>query len=200
MSVNVVAHDTRLEGATPISTSSTITIEVDDSTHIEEFFDRVVGIADEHGGIGTLYLMCHGVTVLDADTTALLFCHELIAYTTVHHFRRLRDKVDRIVIFACHAAETTMTRHGDGDELCRQIALNASAEVTAAREDQTYSHPSRCAFGVFCYEEGAVEYGEWEGPIVVYGRDGNIIAEYQNPSVWHDSDGVIHDPRLEPQP
>jgi len=199
MSVDVVAHDTRLEGATPISTSRTITFEVDDSTHITDFFDRVVNIADEHGGIATLYIMCHGVHVQKQDTTALLFCHELIAYTTVHHFQRLRDKVDRIVVFACHAAESTMTRHGDGDELCRYIALNAHAEVTAAREDQTYYHPQRC-FGVFCYEDGPIEYGEWEGPIVVYGRDGNIIAEYQNPSAWHDEDGAIHDPRLEPQP
>ncbi|HQX56508.1 MAG TPA: hypothetical protein PLP07_11300 [Pyrinomonadaceae bacterium] len=198
MSVNVVVHDTRLEGRTPISTASALSFDVDDSTHIEDFFDRVVRIADEHSGIGVLYLMCHGVTVLAENTTALLFCHELIAFTTVHHFARLRDKVDRIVILACHVAETSMTRHGDGDELCRHIALQAHAEVTAARETQTYSRSERCRFW-FC-EESPIEYGEWEGPVVVYGRDGNIITEFQNPSVWYDSDGDVHDPRREPRP
>lgn len=198
MPVNVLVHDTRLEGRTPVSTAATIAFEVGDDTPISEFFERLVRIADENGGIGVLYMMAHGVKVLDVDTTAILFCHELISFRNVHLFQQLRDKVDRIVMFACHTAETSMTRHGDGDELCRHIAMNAHAEVTAAREVQTYSRLERCTL-IFC-DESPIEYGEWEGPVVVYGRDGNIITEFQNPSVWYDTDGDVHDPRLEPRP
>ena len=194
MPVNVVAHDTRLDGRSPISTGSTISFEVDEDTPLIDFFDRAVRLADENGGIGTLYLMAHGVYVVSEDTTAIMFCREFISYQTVNLFSRLRDKVDRIVLFVCHAAESTMTRHGDGDELCRQIALNANAEVTAAREDQAYSQTESCTL-MFC-EESAIEFGDWEGPIVVYGRDGNIISEFQNPSAWRGPDGSLHDPRL----
>ena len=89
-----------------------------------------------------------------------------------------------------------MTQHGDGDGLCRQMALAANAEVTAARENQAYSQTEVCRL-FFC-EESAIEFGDWEGPIVVYGRDGNIISEFQNPSAWRGADGVLHDPRLSP--
>jgi hypothetical protein len=198
MPVNVISHDTRLEGRTPATTSSTIAFEVNDETPLSDFFDRAVRIADEHNGIGTLYIMAHGVMVVSEDTTAIAFCREFISFETVHQFARLRDKVDRIVLFACHAAESTMTRHGDGDELCRHIALEAHAEVTAAREDQAYGADESCTL-MFC-DESALEFGEWEGPVVVYGRNGNIISEFQNPSIWRDAAGGVHDPRSEPRP
>jgi len=193
MPINVIAHDTRLEGRTPVSMGSTISFEVGEETPLSDFFDRLVHIADENHGIETLHILAHGVTVVSEDTTAIMLCHEFISYRTVHQFSRLRDKVERIVLFVCHAAETSVTRHGDGDELCRQIAITANAEVTAAREDQAYSQSESCTL-MFC-EESAIEFGDWEGPIVVYGRDGNIIAEFQNPSVWRGPDGELHDPR-----
>lgn len=198
MSVNVIAHDTRLEGRTPASTSGTITFEVGDGTPISEFFDRVIQISDSHSGIQTLYIMAHGVIVSDEDTTAIQLCHEYIRYLNVHLFSQLRGKVERIVLFVCHASETSMTAHGDGDELCRQIAILAQAEVTAAREVQAYSRTEHCR--LFICEESAIEFGEWEGTVVVYDRHGNIIAQYHNPSAWRDSDGELHDPRLEADP
>ncbi len=194
MPIDVIAHDTRLEGRTPAATSSATAVEVSEDTELSEFFDQVISIADNHGGLGTLSIMAHGVTVTGDDTTAIMFCRDLISFRTVHQFERLRDKVDRIVLFACHAAESGMTRHGDGDELCRHIAMHAHAEVTAAREDQAYASSQDC-FLTFC-DESALEFGEWEGPVVVYSRDGNIISEFQNPSIWRDSDGAVHDPRI----
>lgn len=199
MPVNVIAHDTRLEGRTPASTSGTITFEVGDGTPISDFFDRVIQISDSHGGIRTLYIMAHGVIVTSEDTTAIEFCHEFISYRTVHLFDRLREKVERIVLYVCHAAETSMTAHGDGDELCRQMAIAAQAEVTAAREDQAYSGVEHCTLLFICEEE-PIEFGEWEGTVVVYDRLGNIIAQYHNPSAWRDESGTLHDPRIEPNP
>lgn len=198
MAVNVIAHDRRLEGRAPATNMHSFSIEVSEDTPLDEFFNETAEIADAHGGIDVLYIMCHGLHVIAEDTTALQFCHELISYRNVSEFQRLRGKVDRIVLFACHAAETTMTQSGDGDELCRRIALNAAAEVTAAREVQTYYREEHCSL-FFC-EETAIEFGDWEGEVVVYGRDGSIISRFGNPSVWYDGDGGMHDPRREARP
>ncbi|CAN5846101.1 hypothetical protein BH20ACI4_BH20ACI4_07290 [soil metagenome] len=198
MSVNIIAHDTRLEGRTPASTSGTITFEVGDGTRISNFFQRVIQISDSHGGIQTLYIMAHGDYVNGEDTHSIRFCHEYISYRNIHLFAQLNEKVERIVLFVCHASETSMTAHGDGDELCRQMAIQAQAEVTAAREVQAYSRTEHCIL-FFC-EESAIEFGEWEGTVVVYDSNGNIIAQYHNPSAWHDSEGELHDPRLEADP
>lgn len=196
MPVNVVAHDTRLEGRTPLSTSGTITFEVSDSTPLSDFFDRVVQISDSNSGVRTLYIMAHGVHVVSEDTTAIQFCQEYISYRNVHLFDQLREKVERIVLFVCHASETSMTTRGDGDEMCRQMAMLTEAEVVAAREVQSYTRIEQCT--LFSCEEAAIEFGEWEGTVVVYDRTGNIIAEYSNPSAWRDDEGGLHDPRLEP--
>jgi glutathione peroxidase-family protein len=199
MPINVIAHDTRLEGVTPNSTSSTITFEVDGDTPIQQFFDRVIQISDEHSGIRTLFIMAHGVHVLDVNTTAILFTHDFISYLNIHLFEQFQDKLEKIVLFVCHASETDMTEHGDGDELCRQMAVNAQVELTAAREVQIFGSQEHCTFGLFC-EETEIEFGEWEGTVVVYDRNGRIIAEFHNPSAWHDSDGILHDPRIDTDP
>ncbi len=198
MPINLIAHDTRLEGRTPASTSGTIAFEVGGSTPINQFFERVIRYADNHGGIGTLYIMAHGVIVADEDTTAIQFCREFISYRNIHLFGQLRQKVERIVLFVCHASETSMTAHGDGDELCRQMAMQAQAEVTAAREVQAYSRTEHCVL-FFC-EESAIVFGDWEGTVVVYDRNGNLIAQFHNPSAWRDDEGVLHDPRRDPDP
>ena len=197
MPVNVIAHDTRLEGRTPTTTSGTIAFEVGDATPISDFFRRVIQISDGHSGIRTLYIMAHGTIVREEDTNAIMFCHEYISYRNIHLFGQLRDKVERIVLYVCHASETSMTSHGDGDELCRQMAMQAHAEVTAAREVQTYES-EEC--GLFSCEEADIDFGEWEGTVIVYDSSGNIIAQYHNPSAWHDADGELHDPRRETDP
>lgn len=198
MPIDVLVHDVRLAGRTPAARSAMIVFEVGEDTRITDFFDHVVSIADQRGGIGRLSIMAHGTIVTRDNTSAIIFCHEFISFENVHMFSTLRDKVERMVLFVCHAAETTMSPHGDGDELCRQIAYLAHAEVTAAREVQAYTTIEECS--LFECDESAIEFGEWEGPIVVYGRDGNVISEYQNPSAWRSSDGELHDPRLEAQP
>lgn len=198
MPVNVIAHDTRLEGRTPASTSGTITFEVGGETPISDFFDRVIEISDNHGGVQTLYIMAHGVIVTGEDTSAIQLCREFISYRNVHLFGQLNEKVERIVLFVCHASETSMTAHGEGDELCRQMAIQAQAEVTAAREVQAYSRMEHCIL-FFC-EESAIDFGDWEGTVIVYDRNGNIIAQFNNPSAWRDDEDILHDPRREPDP
>lgn len=198
MPVNVIAHDTRLEGRTPATTSGTIVFEVGDGTPISRFFERVIEISEHQHGVRTLYIMAHGDYVIDEDTNSIRFCHEFISYRNVHLFGQLRDKIERIVLYVCHASETSMTTHGDGDELCRQMAMQSHAEVTAAREVQAYSSDEHC--GLFSCEEMELDFGEWEGTVIVYDGNGNITAQYHNPSAWRDADGELHDPRRESDP
>lgn len=194
MPVNLIAHDTRLEGRTPSASLENFTIEVDDSRSLESFFDQAVEIALAHAGILRLSIMAHGLYVRDLDTTAIQFCAELISYQTVHQFGRLRGLVDHIVLYVCHAAETHMTSRGEGDELCRQMAIAANAEVTAARERQEYTSVERCGF-IDC-ESSPIEFGEWEGQVVHYGRDGQVITEFGDAPAPAEPAPTMPDPRF----
>jgi len=194
MPVNLIAHDTRLEGRTPSASRDTFTIDVDESTSLEGFFDQAVEIALGHVGILRLSIMAHGLYVRDLDTTAIQFCTELISYQTVHHFGRLRGLVDHIVLYVCHAAETHMTSRGEGDQLCRQIAIAANAEVTAARERQEFTVTERCSF-IDC-ESSSIEFGGWEGEVVHYGRDGQVIAEFGDDPAPSEPAPTMPDPRF----
>ncbi|HMM79640.1 MAG TPA: hypothetical protein PKC65_06435 [Pyrinomonadaceae bacterium] len=194
MAVNLIAHDTRLEGRTPSASRDTFTITVNESTTLDDFFERALDIAVLHTGIRRLSIMAHGLYVRDLDTTAIQFCSDLISYQTVHYFSRLRGLVDHIVLYVCHAAETHMTRRSEGDELCRQMAIIAHAEVTAARERQEYTSVERCSF--FDCESSPIEFGNWEGHVVRYDRDGNVLAEFVEQPNQPDPAPTRSDPRF----
>jgi len=195
MPANLIAHDTRLEGRTPSGSRDTLTIDVDESTPLEEFFDNAVELALANVGLNRLSIMAHGVYVRDLDTIAIQFCTEYISFQTAHYFSRLRGLVDHIVLYVCNAAETEMTRRGDGDELCRQIAITANAEVTAARERQEYTSVEVCHFFVDC-DTTPIEFGDWEGEVVHYGRDGRVLAEFGEPTRHASPAPTSSDPRF----
>ena len=54
-------------------------------------------------------------------------------------------------------------------------------------------------YELYC-EMGAVDFSDWEGSIITFDENGNIMNEVTNPLTWRDSHGIIHDPRLEPEP
>jgi hypothetical protein len=198
MPVDVIAHDTRLEDRTPVSLASAITIEVDDEMSLRSFVDRLDRIAEDRHGIGTLYILAQGETDAADDSSSVMFCHDQINDQTVNHFARLGGKVESIVLLTTHEAGSGMNRHGDGEELCRQIALITKAEVTAARnESESVNGESR---GLTYCDGSALEFGEWEGPVVVYGANGYITAEYQNSGIRRDQSGMVQDPRIELAP
>lgn len=220
MPISIVANDTRLEGRTPLSTPSFMRLDVNEGTPLEYFFDRCSSISDVQGGISTLYIMAHDAETSFAGSSiggnGIVFCKELVNFRNVDRFELLADKVKHIVLLICSAAATpfdmhlidvadpelSRTFHGDGDELCRQMAIHSKAKVTVARETQSYMAEEYCTtfagFEVYC-EGDTVDFGEWEGTIVQYGANGRILAEWTNPREWRDSHGVIHDPRLEPR-
>lgn len=219
MPISIVANDTRLEGRTPLSTPGFIKLDVNEGTPLEYFFDRCRSIADTQGGISTLYIMAHDAESSFAGDSVggdgIVFCKELVNFRNVDRFELLADKVKHIVLLICSRAATpfdmhlidvgdpelSRTFHGDGDELCRQMAIHAKAKVTVARETQSYMAEEHCTtfsgYEVYC-EGDTVDFGEWEGTIVRYDATGRIIAEWTNPRAWRDSHGVMQDSRLEP--
>jgi hypothetical protein len=218
MSTRVMVHDTRLDGRTPLPSSGFMTFEVGDDTPLSDFFNRCRSIAYENDGISTLYIMAHGAEMTFAGETGggygIIFCREYITYDNVENFALLADKVDEIVLLVCAAAATSTdihvvdmqhpelarTFHGDGNELCRQMAIHAQARVTAAREIQAYASDEHCTtfsgYELYC-QPGFIDFGDWEGSVVTYDENGNIVGEWTNPSAWRDAHGVVHDPRLE---
>ena len=219
MAISIVANDARLEGRTPLSTPSFMRLDVNEGTPLDYFLDRCSAIADAQGGISTLYIMAHDAETSFAGSSGggngIIFCKELVNLRNVDRFKQLEDKVNHIVLLVCSAPATpfdmhlinvgnpelSRTFHGDGDELCRQMATHAKAKVTIARETQSYMVEEYCTTfaGSEVYCEGdKVDFGEWEGTIVQYDANGRIIAEWTNPRAWRDASGVIRDPRFEP--
>lgn len=221
MSISVLVHDTRLSGRTPLSSSAMVTFEVGEDTPLQDFFNRCRSISYENGGISTLYIMAHGVTMEFGGTIGggygIIFCREFIQRDNVDQFALLARKVENIVLLVCSAAATSFdihhvdlshpelsrTFHGDGNELCQQMAIRAQATVTAATEIQAYSTEEHCSTFAgyeFACEEGVIDFGDWEGTIVTYDPHGNIIDERTFPSAWRDSSGRVHGPGTDPGP
>lgn len=221
MSATVIVHDTRLHGRTPPAGGGFINFDVGEDTPIDDFFNRCRSIAVENDGISTLYIMAHGAEMEFAGHVGggygIVFCQEYITADNVERFALLADKVERIVLLVCAAAavsvdfrridvtgrELSQTFHGDGNEMCRQMAIHAQAEVTAAREVQAYLDDGECyqlaGHELFC-TTGTIDFGDWEGTVVTYDAQGNIIEQWTNASAWRDTGGQLHDPRLEPRP
>jgi hypothetical protein len=220
MSVNVIVHDTRLEGRTPATSSSCLSFEVDEDVSIQHFFDRCRAIAVECDGINTLSIMAHGAEMMFDGRTGggygIVFCSEYITLDNVNLFALLADRVRHIDLYVCaiaavspdiHHVDVRHTGssgvwHGDGNELCRQMAIHAQASVTAATEIQAYSPSDQTVtiFDIPLYSTGEIDFGEWEGTVLTYDSSGNIVDRQVYPSAWRTPDGVVHDPRLETRP
>ena len=204
MPINLIAHDTRLEGRTPPSVindffyGTTVSTAVDSGIPLAQFFDRVNRYSDNNGGINRLFIMAHGVYLTSSDSHAIQFCQEFIHPGNVDSFSEIRGKVERIILYACNAAETDLTEGDVGDETCRRMAIAADAEVTAGRDIQHYGirvSALRNFLRIAREEEARIDFGAWEGTVVVYDRNGRIVRERHYPRAWRDASGVIHDPR-----
>ena len=222
MSINVVAHDLRLEGRTPAITSSSLSFEVDEDTPIQHFFDRCRSIAYENDGIDILSIMAHGLELRFAGEVmgggyGIQFCRELIRLDNIDLFALLADKVRHIDLHVCFAAAVSPDVHhadirhpetdgvwsGDGNELCRQMAIRAQASVTASTDLQAFGEAEGAGppvFGHSLYTFGDMHFDEWEGTVLTYNSSGEIIDRRVFPTAWRTSDEEVHDPRLEERP
>jgi hypothetical protein len=219
MAKKVTVYDTRLEGRTPLGSTSFISLKVNEGLPLNEFFDQIQFIAQQNNGISTLFLMTQIVTsgLGGAGDAGLLFCKEGVHVDNVQQFARLIGWVDHIVIFQCADApnefdvehadvihpELSKTFHGDGDDVCKSIAVYSGIKVTVVRESLAYvaneNLTTYSGYELYC-ESGAIDYSDWEGSVISFDENGNILDEITNPMSWRDSHGLIHDPRLEPEP
>lgn len=180
MPVDVLFHDQRLEGLTPLATTGLVTVMVDDGTPLQTFFNRVRRISGQHGGISNLKIMAHGLEAYDHDGGyGILFCRENINLDTVGQagdeaagiepsgFGLIRDMVETITLYVCAPAAVSRTvtltdgrtMSGNGFEMCRRMAINARATVIASSEAQAYESTRTTArtlgapddsWGLFC--------------------------------------------------
>lgn len=220
MSVSMVVYDESLEGRTPVSTPGFLSLDVNEGTSLDRFFDQCRSISREHSGISTLYIMTrgsrNGYAGESGDDSGILIGQEFVHLGNVARFAAIAGNVEQIVLIICLPAATPFDiqlleaagpklsgTFDDGDELSRQMAIHAKARVTAARETRAYVAEEHCTtfagYEIYC-DSGVVDFGEWEGTIIQYDASGNLIDELANPDSWRDSHGVIQDPRLETTP
>jgi hypothetical protein len=218
MSVSIVVNDARLEGRTPLSSPSFMSLDVDEATPLDYFLNRCQSVASQQGGISTLYILTSTAETGfagESSESTIIFCQETVHLANVSRFAALAGHVDEIVLLICARAATSFdieamrigdpelagTSYGDGDELCRQMAIHAKAKVTGAREARpsVADEHSTTFTGseVYC-EAGVVDFGEWQGTIVRYDAEGRLFDEWTNSSPWRDSHGMFADPRLVP--
>lgn len=221
MAINVIVHDTRLIGRTPSVTSSALSFEVDEDTPLQRFFDRCRAIAVENDGIDILSIMAHGVELRFGGEVlgggyGIMFCHEYITLQNVELFALLAEKVRHIDLYVCFAAAVSPDVHhvdlrhpgsdgvwsGDGNEMCRQMAIHAHASVTASADLQAYreADEDHQLAGISLFTVGDMAFGEWEGTVLTYNSSGEIIDRRVYPTAWRTPDGVVHDPRTETRP
>ncbi len=218
MSVSIVVNDARLEGRTPLSSPSLMSLDVDEATPLDYFLNRCRSLANEQGGISTLYIITSTAETGfagDSSEGTIIFCQETVHTGNVSRFAALAGHVEEIVLIICARAATSFDIeamrigdpemstifHGDGDELCRQMAIHAKAKVTGAREARSSvaeEHSTTFAGSEVYCEAGIVDFGEWEGTIVQYDADGRLFEEWTNSSPWRDSRGMFADARLLP--
>lgn len=219
MANKVTVYDNRLEGRTPLGSTTFESIEVNEGTPLNDFFEQIRLFAQHNNGISTLYLMTQVATsgLGGSGDSGLLFCSEGVHADNVRQFARLTGLVDHIVLFQCADApnefdvehgdvihpELSKTFHGDGDELCREMARCSGIKVTVVREANEYIADAHLTtysgYELYC-EAGAIDYSDWEGSIISFDEYGNILNEVTNPMSWRNSRGLINDPRLEPEP
>ena len=219
MPIKVTVYDTRLEGRTPLGSTSFLSLKVNEGTKLDGFFDQIRRIGQQNNGISTLFLMTQIATsgLGGVGDSGLLFCSENIHADNVQQFARLTGLIDQIILFQCvdapnefdveHAdvihPELSKTFHGDGDDLCRAIAVYSRIPITVVREAREYvadaAMTTYSGYELYC-ETGAIDFSDWEGSIISFDENGNIAQEITNPMSWRDSHGIIHDPRLEPEP
>jgi hypothetical protein len=91
----------------------------------------------------------------------LELCQEGVTLANTDAFAVLNAKIDKIIIYACGAANTDgeqINQWGDGRRLCREIAVNTQAYVYASNFIQWFTTDSN----------REIHFGRWEGDLVEF--------------------------------
>jgi hypothetical protein len=172
---SMIVHDRRLKGATPLNYN--YVKEVGAETGIAS----VIGAVAHYGlsrPLDALHIFCHGYeanwnlgnqtcTPNAAGGFGLQLCSEGLTLFNASLTARWKDRVKRIVLFACAPADTgpgNAGTGGDGRRLCGEIALWSGAEVIAARDTQYYNTVA-ANYSASRSIGNTIDFGAWEGPV-----------------------------------
>lgn len=154
---NVLVYDLRLEGSVP--QGNFIPVEVGKWLRLSELVSRLNILSEQFGKIESLQIMAHGIEEDGEGGFGIELCKDNLTQDTVHQLRPLQGKVDKIVLLSCAAAQVASNRRGsdgDGELLCKRIAMTTRSWVKASTYEQEYK--------VWSWEKSwGTDFGNWEG-------------------------------------
>jgi hypothetical protein len=183
MAKNMLVHDNRLAGASPVNLAQN-TFTVGATTSIHGAFSWIATYAASQSGLDNLIFMCHGYESIVEDDIELQsiqsggfglhLCREGLTNRNLTETAVLFGKVNRIILLACAPAGSTpmnVGRNGDGRRFCGELALYTGADVMASSETQMYHGATT----------GRIDFGAWEGSVYLFPADGSNPRVLANP-------------------
>jgi uncharacterized protein DUF4347 len=163
-------HAALNDSRTNIMLSMDYTIKVARGDTPDDIIDRFLDTTRRERLVADLVFNCHG-------RGGRLQMGTGITIAEVRAFRALRDKVQKIWFYACSPA-----RGVAGHQFCSAVARNARAYVVASTEPQVET-VAQVSSGL----NGCLD--TFEGLVLIYGPDGNIVRRRRFRSTWTDHSG-----------
>jgi hypothetical protein len=175
MPSNVVLHDRRLEGSSPVGRSIS-TLRLDGGISLVSAF-TLIRTLKQLDGVQRLFVLCHGYAgenergevCGDFGGMGLQLGAEDVLHENVAWWRAIRGCVSTIVVYSCGAADTQPENRGsnaDGKYLMGALAIHTNAPVYAADRIQWYD-----TNGV---TDGTINFGNWEGTLWKFEPSGSF--------------------------
>ncbi len=175
---SVLLHDERLEGNTPSrADSSCFTVKQTDP--LERVLSWINVSRMMNGPIDNVVILCHGYVnpTNNRGGHGLQLSQDGVYVSNVDRFNAINGKAEWIFIHACSAADVDPTvpkEEGDGQELCRHLAVASGAKVIAAVRLQYYTDEFVSKWNPFNWKR-EIYMGGFEGPIYGFFPDGTVL-------------------------
>jgi hypothetical protein len=174
----LLLHDTRVRGRASGFYAGLWSVSLNASTSITSAFRRINASAGAFGKLNSVFVVCHGMNGGQAwggtsdfwwrGGGGLLLGTEQVKSSNVNLWNNIRDRVDKIVVYACGAAYkgpaswNQPTVISDGQALMADLARNTNATVYAADKIQWY-------------QQKGLDMGRWEGQVYAFYPSGRIL-------------------------
>jgi len=145
-------------------------ISTSGSDPLQNVFDQVNELKQEHGKMHSMFILCHGYAGSSSNLMmsgdfggqGLQLGTENILHNNVSAWEEIEDTVSNIVVYACAAANTEAGNEfttEDGEYLMGALAIHTNAVVYAADRIQWYT-------------PGDFDFGQWEGRLLKFKPSG----------------------------
>ena len=174
MEGRMIWHDQRLLGLAP-GLGANVHV-VNNTSPIANSVTWISQYAQSKHGLDRLDILCHGfecILELDGEQKSVVrggfglqICNENLTNLNLSMLSRWNGLIQRIVIYACAAADThpfNRNAWGDGNLLMSEIAVYTGAYVVASNVTQYYNY-------------SPIDFGRWEGTVYEYDPGGGRIA------------------------